>query len=285
MERRGLSPAARAGGLAMTLLFNTDRIAGKTALISGGSSGIGLGIARLLASLGSNVAIFGRDPKKASDAAAELSLATSTRVIGLSADVRDPEALDSVIQQTVLAFGSLDIVVAGAAGNFPAPAIDISPKGFKTVVDIDLLGTYNLFRLAFDHLTKPGSSLIAITAGQAMNPTPLQAHVCAAKAGINMLVQCLALEWGPAGVRVNGISPGPIAGTEGLGRLAPGPNALQALIDRVPLRRLGEREEIAELVVFLAASATYVTGAIYPCDGGSGVGSSDIDCLVSRRGV
>ena len=99
-----------------------------------------------------------------------------------------------------------------------APAVGISPNGFKTVVDIDLLGTYNVFKAAFDVVVRPGASLIAITAPQAVQPLPQQVHVCAAKAGVNMVVKVLAMEWGAAGIRVNAISPGPIAGTEGANR-------------------------------------------------------------------
>ena len=199
----------------------TENTTAQNVLISGGTSGINLGIAEVFAAAGANVSVFGRDPNKARQAAQRIEAAGAGAALGLAADVREPDAVARVIEQTVKAWGELDVVIAGAAGNFPAPAIDISPKGFKTVVDIDLLGTYNVFRLAFDHLRKPGASLIAITAPQATRPWPMQAHVGAAKAGVNMLVQCLALEWGAAGVRVNAISPGPIADTEGMARLAP----------------------------------------------------------------
>src|SRR6185295_16943320 len=115
----------------------------------------------------------------------------------------------------------------GAAGNFVAPALGMSANGFKTVVDIDLMGTFHVFRASFAFLRRPGASLIAITAPQAVRPSMFQAHVCSAKAGINMLTKCLAMEWGPAGVRVNAISPGPIADTEGMRRLAPSAEAEQ----------------------------------------------------------
>ena len=132
-----------------------------------------------------------------------------------------------------------------------------------------------MFRACYDLLRKPGASLIAITAGQAVNPSMMQAHVCAAKAGINQLIRVLAMEWGPSGVRVNGISPGPIAGTEGMARLAPTEQAAEAITARIPLRRYGEVEEVAESAVFLVSdSARYVTGAILDCDGGSGLGDA-----------
>lgn len=251
--------------------FKDGLLAGKTAFVAGGTSGINLGIARRLAELGAKVAVAGRDPDKAAAAARTIA----PDALGLSCDVRDYEAIRGGLQKAADVFGELDIVVSGAAGNFVAPALGMSANGFRTVVDIDLNGTFNVFRASFDLLRKPGASLIAITAGQGVNATMLQAHVCAAKAGINQLVRVLAMEWGPAGVRVNGISPGPIAGTEGMARLAPTPEAERALTSRIPLRRYGQIGEIAEAAVFLSSpSAAYVTGAILDCDGGSQLGDS-----------
>ncbi len=268
----------------MPTTFKDGMLSGRTALISGGTSGINMEIARGFISLGANVTVFGRDPDKAKNAAADIAASGPGEALGLGADVRVPDAVQDVIDATVSRFGPLDIVVAGAAGNFPAPAIDISPKGFKTVVDIDLLGTYNIFRLAFDHLRTPGASLIAITAGQAVNAMPFQAHVCAAKAGINMLIKCLAMEWGPAGIRVNGISPGPIAETEGMARLAPTPEATAAVENRVALRRMGTKQEIAAMAAFLCSpDAQYVSGSIFNCDGASELGDASPDCLTSWR--
>ena len=143
--------------------------------------------------------------------------------MGYSTDVRDYAATRAVMEQIHAAWGPMHIVVSGAAGNFLAPAAGLSANGFKTVVDIDLLGTFNVFRGCYDLIAKPGASLIAITAGQAVNPMMLQVHACAAKAGINQVIRVMAMEWGPEGVRVNGISPGPIAGTEGMARLAAAP--------------------------------------------------------------
>jgi hypothetical protein len=181
-------------------------------------------------------------------------------------------------------FGDFDIVIAGAAGNFPAPAIDISPNGFKAVVDIDLLGTFNVFRLAFDRRRESGCSMIAITAPQAVRATPFQAHVCAAKAGINMLVKCLALEWGPGNVRVNAISPGPIAGTEGMRRLAPTPEIEASQKAAVALGRFGEAEEIGNLAAFLCSSeAAYINGAIMNCDGGTELGEASAATMKSWK--
>jgi NAD(P)-dependent dehydrogenase (short-subunit alcohol dehydrogenase family) len=253
--------------------FKDGLLNGKVAFVAGGTSGINLGIAQRLGELGARVAVAGRNAEKAKAAAA--TIAGSEPALGLSCDVRDYDAIRGGLQQACDTFGELDIVVSGAAGNFVAPALGISPNGFKAVVEIDLNGTFHVFRACYDLLRKPGASLIAITAGQAVNASMLQAHVCAAKAGINQLVRVLAMEWGPAGVRVNGISPGPIADTEGMARLAPTPEAEARVTQRIPLRRYGKASEIAEAAVFLSSSsAAYVTGAIFDIDGGSQLGDA-----------
>lgn len=265
-------------------MYAKDAFKGRVAVISGGTSGINLGIAKTLARLGSDVTVFGRDGEKAARAAAEIEAEGGGRALGLSADVRDPAGVSGVMLKTVETFGAPDIVVAGAAGNFRAPAFDVSPNAFKTVIDIDLLGAFNVFRLAFEHVRKPGTSMIAITAPQAVNPTMFQVHACAAKAGINMLVKCLALEWGQVGVRVNGISPGPIADTEGMARLMATPAAYQRASERTALRRLGSVSEVADLAAFLSSEgAAYITGCIHNCDGGVELGDASADSQTSFR--
>ncbi|GGE01380.1 hypothetical protein GCM10011515_21440 [Tsuneonella deserti] len=250
--------------------FRDGLLAGKVAFVAGGTSGINLGIAKRFAQLGASVAVCGRDPEKAQRAAE----AIGGRALGLSADVRDFGAIRGALETAVDRFGKLDIVVAGAAGNFLAPALGMSANAFKTVVDIDLLGTFNTLRACHDLLKLPGASLIAITAGQADQAMALQIHACAAKAGVNQVVRTLAIEWGPD-VRVNGISPGPIAGTEGMDRLAPMAGMREASESRIPMKRWGEIEEIAEAAVFLCSpAAAYITGTILDVDGGSSVGDA-----------
>jgi len=252
-------------------IFRGDILTGRHAFITGGSSGINLGIAKRFASAGAKVTVLGRNPEKAAKAASEIA-SLGLPALGVTADVRDPAALDGVLRSAVQAHGPIDILVCGAAGNFPAPAAGMSVNGFKAVVDIDLLGTFNACRLAFEHMAKPGS-ILAISAPQASHPALLQSHVCAAKAGVEMLVRVLAMEWGRTGVRVNAISPGPIEGTEGLDRLAPTEEHRQRVIDAVPVGRMGRIEDVADMALYLASpAASFISGAVFAVDGGQSLG-------------
>lgn len=246
--------------------------AGKVALVAGASSGINLVIAQRLGELGAKVAILSRRPE-AIEAAAEQLRVLGITVSPFAADVRDSALMESVAARAASAFGPLDIVVSGAAGNFFAPAEEMSANAFRTVVEIDLLGTFNVLRGAFAHLRKPGASLVNITAPQAQRPIRSQAHACAAKAGVDMLTKCLALEWGAHGIRVNAVSPGPIAGTEGLARMAVNDTLGRRIADALPLRRLGMASEVADAVTFLCGEgAAFITGTVLDCDGGMRLG-------------
>src|SRR6266540_3363419 len=183
----------------MTDVFRAGQLAGKTAVVTGGGSGINFAIAKRFAEFGAKVALIGRTKEKLDAAAAEIRGIPGGSATGYAADVRDYDALAGAIAAAATDVGPIDIVVCGAAGNFPAPVLGMSANGFKAVVDIDLLGTFNTCRAAFEHLRRPGASIINISAMQAFTPTPMQAHVCAAKAGVDMLTKCLAIEWGPEG--------------------------------------------------------------------------------------
>jgi NAD(P)-dependent dehydrogenase (short-subunit alcohol dehydrogenase family) len=189
--------------------------------------------------------------------------------LGFAADVRDYDSVNNAIGQTAELFGPLDIVVSGAAGLFIAPAETMSANAFKTVIDIDLLGTFNVLRSAYEYARKPGASFINISAPQASVPYWGQAHACAAKAGVNMLTQSLAFEWGSHGIRVNAIVPGPIEGTEGVKKFSATPELNKTLMASVPMGRYGSTDDIAKMAIFLASDATaYMTGEIIRVDGG-----------------
>lgn len=252
----------------MSEVFKPGLYAGKVVFVTGGTSGINLRIAEAFGELGAKVAINGRKVEKLEAAVASLR-AKGIRAEGYAADVRDYAAVDKALESAVQALGPIDVLVCGAAGNFPAPVAMMSSNGFKAVMDIDVLGSFNACRAAFEKLTKPGGVVLAISAPQAQVPYPMQAHVCAAKAGVDMLMKTLAMEWGPVGVRVMSIWPGPIEETEGMQRLAGDPEVKKKVEQALPLQRFGTKDEVAQLALFLASpAARYITGSVHAVDGG-----------------
>ena len=240
---------------------------GKSVFVAGGTSGINLGIAEAFAVAGASLAVVSRSPERVEASVARLRR-HGGKAMGVSADVRDYAAISAALAEARAALGEIDVLISGAAGNFPAPALGMSANAFKTVVDIDLLGTFNVLRAGHQHLRKPGAAVINISAPQSWNPMPLQAHACAAKAGVDQVMRVLAMEWGGDGIRVNSIAPGPIEGTEGFRRLST-PELRQKMAGRIPLRRFGTLADCAGLALFLASPlASWITGALIPVDGG-----------------
>ena len=252
-------------------VFQDGILQGKVAFLSGSSSGIGLGIAGYFAQQGAKVMLNGRNEEKLAAAQAGIVARGGTADIA-PCDVRDYGAVAEALARTRAQWGEIDILLCGAAGNFPAPVSAMSANGFKAVIDIDLLGTFNVCRAALEHLRQPGASILSISANHASVPYPYQAHVCAAKAGVERLAQVLALEWGPLGIRSNLINPGPIDDTEGMRRLAPTPEARAATVKSIPLGRMGTKQDIANLALFLCSdAASFISGGVFHCDGAQGL--------------
>ena len=261
---------------------------GKVVVVVGGTSGINRGIAKCFATHGAKVAVASRRQEKVDDTVKELT-SLGAEAMGFAADVREPDQLEAGIKAVHERFGDFDVVVSGAAGNFPALANDLSWNGFKSVIDIDLRGTFHVMKAIFPRLRKPGASVINISAPQAFLPMKAQVHVCAAKAGVDMITRTLALEWGPSGVRVNSVVPGPIDGTEGMARLAPNEEARSRALAGVPLGRFGSPEDIGNACMFLSSElGCYVNGVVLAVDGGSsqsnfGGMSDDLGKLAARN--
>ncbi|MES2354999.1 MAG: SDR family oxidoreductase [Pseudomonadota bacterium] len=259
----------------VTQYFAENLFKGKTVFVTGGGSGINLGIAKNFAALGANIGICGRTLEKLENAAAELR-ALGANVCPVVADVRDITALEAAFAKSKQELGPMDVLVSGAAGNFLAPAEKLSANGFKTVVDIDLNGSFNASHAAFEQLKETNGTIIYISAGMAYMPHAFQVHAGAAKAGIDMMMKNLAIEWGPYGIRTNSIVPGPIEGTEGMKRLSSAA-AREAVINAVPLRRMGTVDDIGQTAVFLASPlASYISGCVVVCDGGQNLAGSAI---------
>jgi 2,4-dienoyl-CoA reductase [(3E)-enoyl-CoA-producing], peroxisomal len=250
-------------------IFADHLFPGKVALITGGGTGIGRGIAEALAQHGADVAIVSRKQENVTTAAEQITAATRRRCLPLVADVRQPEAVETAVNRTVDELGGLDIVVNNAAGNFFCASGDLSPNGFGTVLDIDAKGTWNVSRAAFQARFKDhGGQILNISATLHYGGTPGQLHVAAAKAAVDALTRTLAVEWGPLGIRVNAIAPGPIGDTEGARRLFPGKVA-EMIKNATPTKRIGTIEDIVNLAVFMLSDAgIHLNGAIIVSDGG-----------------
>lgn len=236
--------------------------------VAGGTSGINLGIADAFAAAGAHVAVMSRTADNVKAAVAQLER-HGGKVLGLIGDVRRMDQVQAAMKSAHDAHGPFDVLVSGAAGNFLCPATDLSPNGFKVVIDIDLQGTFHVMRAGFDFARKPGASFINVSAPQSVSPAPMQVHVCAAKAGLDQVMRVLAIEWGEYGIRVNSIMPGPIEGTGGLDKLL-AETERSRFESRVPLRRVGQKADVANMALFLGSPlASYVTGALIPVDGGT----------------
>ncbi len=255
-------------------IFADGILKGRVAFVTGGGTGITGGVARALAEAGANVVLVSRSMEhleaasKAINDARRSDDVTTGEAFAVAADVRKPDEVEKALAATIHRFGKIDIVVNGAAGNFLCNAEDLSPNGFGTVVDIDLKGTFNVCRAAFDQLKQNRGQILNISATLHYLGTPMQLHVSAAKAGVDALTRNLAVEWGRYGIRVNAIAPGPIGDTEGMKRLVPEP-IKEKLKQRIPLGRFGLIADIANAAVFLCSdAASYINGAVLVVDGG-----------------
>ena len=248
-------------------VFRPDLLKGRAALVTGGGTGICRGIALALAAHGCDVAITSRKAEHLEPTAAELR-SRGGRGVAKIADVRNADAVGEMVSAVIGELGRLDILVNGAAGNFICLAENLSPNGFGTVVDIDLKGTFNVSKAALPHLKTRGGSVLNISATLPYLGTMGQSHAAAAKAGIDSLTRLLACEWGPHKIRVNGIAPGPVEGTEGVRRLM-SDQSRAGLHEECPLGRMATIDEIANAALYLSSdAASFVTGVTLVVDGG-----------------
>src|SRR5438132_2173963 len=269
-------------------IFRDGILTGRVAFVTGGGTGITGGVARALAEAGAHVALVSRSIEHLEPAAkaindarggergrnptvregANYNAEMTGEAFAVAADVRKPDEVAGALSATVERFGKIDIVVNGAAGNFLCKPEDLSPNGFGTVVDIDLKGTFNVCRAAFEQLKEHRGQILNISATLHYLGTPMQLHVSAAKAGVDALTRNLAVEWGRYGIRVNAIAPGPIGDTEGMKRLVPEP-IKEKVRQRIPLGRFGMIQDIENAAVFLCSdAANFINGAVLVVDGG-----------------
>jgi len=254
-----------------TAVFKEGIFNGRVLFCTGGGSGICRAMTESVMRHGADAIIIGRKLERITQTAQELSDATGRRCTFAQADVRNPAQLRAAVEKTIATFGRIDFVICGAAGNFLAPISGLSENAFRTVMEIDTIGTYNTIKATIPHVRESKGSYIHVSATLHYRGTPLQAHVSAAKAGVDALSAVLAVEEGSRGVRSNVIAPGPIGGTEGVDRLLPKDDASKKEIAKAaPAGRLGDVKDIASAAVFLFSdAASYITGTVLVVDGGA----------------
>ncbi len=266
----------------LAAVFRPGLLNGQVALVTGGGTGIGLGISELLAELGAHVVIASRKPENLESARAAIA-GRGHKVSVVALDVRDQEKVKATVDAIAAEHGRIDLLVNNAAGNFYAPSATLSPNAWKAVMEIDLYGTFYCSQAVYPHMAKQGGGRIVSTSMTLhYRGWPLMAHATAAKAGVDALTRTLAVEWAPQRIRVNAIAPGPIP-TDGVKKAftppadSGVPDLFAAAEEKmaefartgIPLGRWGTPRDIANMVAFLASPAgDWITGSIFVIDGG-----------------
>ncbi len=248
------------------IMFTPDTLKDKVVLVTGGGSGLGLAMAKRCGELGAKVIICGRDEAKLSQAAA-----TIPNGKGYPCDVRDYEAVGALFGKIAAEVGEVNCLINNAAGNFLCPSEDLTPNGFKTVIDIVLHGSFNCsshFGKRLIEAGKPGALLNIVTSYTEVGSSFVLPSACA-KAGVYAMTTSLAYEWATYGIRSNAIAPGPFPTKGAWDRLVPNKSLEEAFKSRVPMGRFGEQGELADLAVFLLSDmAGFITGECVTIDGG-----------------
>lgn len=251
-------------------IFSPGILSGRVALITGSGSGIGLTTALRFAQFGARLILVGRRAEPLAETRRLIEKAGG-EALDVAADVRDYDGVVAAVKAGIERWGQLDVLINNAAGNFIKPTADLSPNGWRTIIDIDLNGTFHGCKAAYPYLKTSafGGRIISIITDKARTGWPGCAHAAAAKAGIISLTRSLAQEWGPDAIRTNTVAPGPIGGTEGAHRLYKTSGRADRELATIPLGRFGEADDVAAACIFLASDAgAFINGAGLVIDGG-----------------
>jgi NAD(P)-dependent dehydrogenase (short-subunit alcohol dehydrogenase family) len=256
--------------------------AGKTCIITGGGTGLGKAMAQEFSRRGANVVIASRKAENVESAAEHIRSETGGTVVPLVTDVRDPEQVQALVDKTVERFGSIDILINNAAGNFVVPSEKLSVNGWNTVINIVLNGTwYCSSAVGRQMIKQKGGTILNIIATFAWTGAPGVVHSASAKAGVLAMTRTLAAEWGRYGIRVNALAPG-IMVTEGASKnlLFDNEKTQAEIVKSIPLQRFAKLEEVAKIAGFLCSSdAAYITGDVVTADGGRMLSSGFMELM------
>jgi len=251
-------------------MFEKELLNEKAIIVTGGGTGLGKSMATRFAELGANLVITSRRQEVIDKTAEELR-ELGGKVLAIACDVREPEQVNNMVDQTVNEFGKIDILLNNAAGNFISPTEDLSPNAFKTVVDIVLNGTFNCTQAVGKVMRKKeGGVILNIVTTYAWTGSGYVVPSACAKAGVLAMTRSLAVEWAKYGIRTVAIAPGPFPTEGAWSRLAPpGLGIKKKMKNRVPLKRVGEHIELANLATYLISDqAGYINGEVVTIDGG-----------------
>jgi NAD(P)-dependent dehydrogenase (short-subunit alcohol dehydrogenase family) len=242
----------------------------RVAIVTGGGTGIGRAIALELAGLGADVVVASRDPQHLEPTAADIR-ALGRRALAIQTDIRVPSQIEAMADQATAQFGRIDIHINNAGGQYPAPAAELSVEGWRSVIDLNLSGTFYCAQVMARRMMRAnGGAIVNIVANFGLRAAPGLAHSAAARAGVINLTRTLALEWAKHNIRVNAVAPGVIMTEAALAEMLIRPDAIESIERAIPQKRLGTPEDVAHMVTFLVSdAAAYITGETIAVDGGN----------------